>query len=239
MNTIEIWKMVEEIMNNGNFYGVEVCRDVVTWTTYKNHRADLFVKNYLQDVPHVVGGKGGTMQYPKTTISLKYLKAWCLGYLDELLAAEDAIRESAAEKTKMEKVLKATVEISKKIQESSLAIELAKKGFSGEECFFLHDNLLVVSWTAWDTSTRSGIYCSVSTVTDYHVRGAVAYEVSGAKLKKIGRNTQRKLFRTTEQGVVSEAYRPEVYRIEVADGKIQIKFLSDTETISIEIKEGD
>lgn len=250
MSNVEIWKMVE----SGNAFGNMTPSDLNTDYTisfhswrdpinrderYRDHSTcRSFYHKYLKEAPKevaCVNGYAGNTTY----VSLKHLKAWCFGYFDEVIAAERAIKQSAEEKKRMEKMLAATAKISTKMPaKSSLAIELAKAGFSGEEYFsFFQNDLLVVSWTEWDTSTRSGVYCSVSTVTDYHVRRTIAYDISGTEPKRIGAGYERRLFRTTEKGVVSEHYSANAFSANIVDSKINITF-GDGDTVSIELKRG-
>jgi hypothetical protein len=162
-----------------------------------------------------------------TNINLKYFRAFAKGKLDKLLKKEEERKEEKRRAEKKKEEEKRSEELLGKVPEElkSFVESFVKEGFSGYEGFFGQDDLVIVTSTEFDTSTHGvGQYCTPSTVTDYHVRICKVYQVVESNLNEIARGSERKLFRTTERGVVDKHYEVNVVSVKRRKGSIWIEF---------------
>ena len=198
-------------------------------------------------LPREVLGYGG-YAHKEVTVNVGFLKVFAKGELRT--AVEKANEETRKKNEKKEKdsQKKKEEDISKEV----LSIKDLLPGVSNGQARFvaeysldnkivvqkeqlaLVDNLLVISYTKWDTTiTTKKSYCSVGgTVTDYAVRWIKVFDLE--KHTIIGSKKESHLFRTTQKGVVGQHYDAKI--VSAQKNKREVIVTYPYEEVKITIK---
>lgn len=89
--------------------------------------------------------------------------------------------------------------------------------------FYVVENLIIVSESNWDTKADfCGRIGRSSTVTDYTVRKIGVFDTE--RKMKVAESREKRLFRTTYDGVVGERYDVRISKASIKNGEMEVIF---------------